>query len=66
MEKGLSVEEMVRLDSEEEGEAAEMIQLKVASALVGDVAYVTEGSHFQLKGFEVQFVEVVSRKVVNV
>lgn len=67
MEKGLLVEEMVRLDSELElVSAAEMIQLKVAWALVGDVAYVTEGSHFQLSGLEVQLVEVVSRKVVKV
>ena len=67
MEKGLLVEEMVRLESELVSvSAAEMIQLKVAWALVGDVAYVTEGSHFQLSGLEVQFVEVVSRKVVNV
>ena len=67
MEKGLLVEEMVRLDAGAEVEfAAEMIQLKVAWALVGEVAYVTEGSHFQLSGLEVQLVEVVSRKVVKV
>ena len=75
--KGLSVEEIVRLDSiwEEEddddveddgGETEEMIQLKAAWAFVGEVAYVTEGSHFQLKGLEVQFVLIVSRKVVKV
>ena len=63
MEKGLLVEEMVRLDAVS---AAEMIQLKVAWALVGEEAYVTEGSHFQLSGLEVQLVDVVSRKVVNV
>ena len=39
MAKGFSVEEMVRLDPELElGSAAEMIQLKVACALVGEVA----------------------------
>ena len=77
MAKGLSVEEIVRLDSaweeddddEEEddwGETEEMIQLKAAWASVGEVAYVTEGSHFQLEGLEVQFVLMVSRKVVKV
>lgn len=69
MEKGLSVEEMVRLDVGSELEVEldpEMIQLKVAWELVGEVAYVTEGSHFQLSGLEVQLVVVVSRKVVNV
>lgn len=70
MEKGLSVEEMVRLDAAElgsEGELdSEMIQLKVAWELVAEVAYVTEGSHCQLCGLEVQLVVAVSRKVVNV
>ena len=75
MEKGLSVEEIVRLDSvwEEDddveddwGEMEEMIQLKAAWAFVGEEAYVTEGSHFQLEGLEVQFVLMVSRKVVKV
>ena len=75
MAKGLSVEEIVRLDSlwEEDddveddwGEMEEMIQLKAAWAFVGEVAYVTEGSHFQLEGLEVQFVLMVSRKVVKV
>ena len=76
MAKGLSVEEIVRLDSlwEEDdddveddwGETEEMIQLKAAWASVGELAYVTEGSHFQLKGLEVQFVVMVSRKVVKV
>lgn len=70
MEKGLSVEEMVRLDAAELGSEgdldSEMIQLKVAWELVGEVAYVTEGSHCQLCGLEVQLVVAVSRKVVNV
>ena len=70
MAKGLSVEEIVRLEEEEEESdllsVAEMIQLKGARALVGEVAYVTEGSHFQLAGLEVQLVETVSRKVVKV
>ena len=71
MAKGLSVEEMVRLDDEsefdvEEGFEAEMIQLKGAMALAGEVAYVTEGSHFQLAGLDVQLTETVSRKVVKV
>ena len=58
---------MVRLDPELElASAAEMIQLKVAWESVGEVAYVTEGSHFQLSALEVQLVEVVSRKVVKV
>lgn len=61
MAKGLLVEDMVKLDPE-----AVMIQLKVASELVGSSAYVTEGSHFQLALFEVQAVAAVSRKVVKV
>lgn len=67
MANGLSVEEMVKLEegSEPESEAV-MIQLKVATALMGESAYVTEGSHFQLAGLEVQLVDVVSRKVVRV
>ena len=65
MAKGLSVEEMVRLDVGSEP-APEMIQLKVAWESVGELAYVTEGSHFQLLGLDVQLVEVVSRKVVKV
>ena len=67
MANGLSVEEMVRLDEESDLlSTAEMIQLKEARALCGEVAYVTEGSHFQLTGLEVQLAETVSRKVVKV
>ncbi len=67
MAKGLSVEEMVRLDEESEaGSAGEMIQLKGAMAFSGEVAYVTEGSHFQLAGLEVQLTDTVLRKVVKV
>ena len=75
MAKGLSVEEIVRFvsfweeddDGEDDwGETEEMIQLKAAWAFVGEEAYVTEGSHFQLAGLEVQFVLMLSRKVVKV
>lgn len=64
MAKGLLVEEIVNW----EGFAFEavMIQLKDASEPVGALAYVTVGSHFQLSGFDVQFVEDVSRNVVSV
>ena len=60
--KGLSVEEMMNLF----GAVEVILQLNVASELVGELAYVTEGSHFHDEGFEVQFVEVVSRNVVKV
>ena len=67
MAKGLLVEEMRRLDAElESAEAEEMIQLKMAWEFVGEVAYVTDGSHDQLCGLEVQLLDVVSRKVVKV
>lgn len=61
MANGLLVEEIVRL-----GPEAVMIQLKVASELVGFSENNTEGSHFQLALFEVQAVAAVSRKVVKV
>lgn len=65
--KGLSVEEMRRSDAElESGEPEEMIQLKMAWESVGEVAYVTAGSHDQLDELEVQLLDVVSRKVVKV
>ena len=67
--KGLLVEEMRRLDVGLELESAaaeEMIQLKMAWELVGEVAYVTDGSHDQLCGLEVQLLDVVSRKVAKV
>ena len=67
MAKGLSVEEMRRLDAAlESAEVEEMIQLKMAVELVGEVAYVTDGSHDQLVELEVQLLDVVSRKVVKV
>lgn len=68
MAKGLSVEEMRRSDAglELESAAVEMIQLKMAWELVGEVAYVTDGSHDQLCGLEVQLLDVVSRKVAKV
>ena len=66
MAKGLSVEEMRRLDAELGSAEEEMIQLKMALELVGEVAYVTDGSHDQLSGLEVQLLDVVSRKVVKV
>ena len=57
MAKGLSVEEMVRLDEESDLLfVAEMIQLKGAR----------EGSHFQLAGLEVQLAETVPRKMGKV
>ena len=64
MAKGLLVEEMRRSDAELG--SAEMIQLKMALDSVGEVAYVTAGSHDQLCGLEVQLLDVVSRKVTNV
>ena len=67
MAKGLSVEEIWRSDAElESAEVDEMIQLKMALESVGEVAYVTTGSHDQLCGLEVQLLDVVSRKVVKV
>ena len=68
MAKGLSVEEMRRSDAglELESPTVEMIQLKMAWELVGEVAYVTDGSHDQLCGLEVQLLDVVSRKVAKV
>ena len=67
MAKGLSVEEIRRSDAELESAPVEVIfQLKMARELVGDVAYVTDGSHDQLCGLEVQLLDVVSRKVVKV
>ena len=38
----------------------------MTSEFAGEVAYVVAGSHFQDLGLEVQFVEVVSRKVMKV
>ena len=64
MAKGLSVEEMVKVGGLLD--EAVITQLKVASELEGEEAYVTAGSHFQLASLEVQAVEVRSRKVVKV
>ena len=60
--KGLLVEEIVNV----EGEVEFIIQLNVASEFVGELAYVTEGSHFQARGLDVQLAEVLSRNVVKV
>ena len=64
MAKGSSVEEMVRFS--EVGDFAYIIQLNLASYFVGEAAYVVAGSHCEELGLEVQFVEVVSRKVMKV
>ena len=64
MAKGLLVEEMEKFFAV--GEESVMIQLKVASAPEGDCAKVWAGSQVQDLEFEVQLLETVERKVVNV
>ena len=67
MENGLSVEEIVKLaDVVGVVFVAAMIQLKMAFEFTGSELYVTLGWQVQDAELDVQFVEIMSRKVVNV